>query len=441
VNRSASDRVVRRWGIGVLAALVLPLSAAVAVGPAPAAAAVTSTVPGTFEPVTPARVLDTRHHIGTTTDTPIPGGTALPVQVLGVAGIPTTGVMAVTVTVTAVGAQAAGWLSVLPDYTGQSLQGSQLNWAAGETVANSAIVQVGTNGRISVFNGSPQPTHVLVDVSGYWRSSDVPITAGGAMATLYPYRKLDTRAALGVPTAQPLAGGSTTKLFFGPRDGLGNAPAAAVVLNVTSTSSTSAGYLSLGGPPAPGTGASVLNWRPGRTVANLVVAPLAADGSVTLYVGAGARDTTHLIVDLFEFVLGGPQVEAGTITVDPAQRVLDTRHTGTPLPAGGPLQVMFTNPDGTPRFTPGEVSAVVVNVTVVAPRAGGWLTAYASGTPRPATSNLNFPAGQTIAAAMVVPVSSDGSITLWNAAPGTSDVIVDLEGVVRASAAPPPAAH
>ena len=71
----------------------------------------------------------------------------------------------------------------------------------------------------------------------------------------------------------------------------------------------------------------------------------------------------------------------------------------------------------------------------------GWLTAYASGTPRPATSNLNFPAGQTIAAAMVVPVSSDGSITLWNAAPGTSDVIVDLEGVVRANAAPPPAAH
>ena len=42
------------------------------------------------------------------------------------------------------------------------------------------------------------------------------------------------------------------------------------------------------------------------------------------------------------------------------------------------------------------VSAVVLNVTVVAPTRGGHLTVHADGSALPVTSNLNFEPGQTL---------------------------------------------
>ena len=46
-----------------------------------------------------------------------------------------------------------------------------------------------------------------------------------------------------------------------------------------------------------------------------------------------------------------------------------------------------------------DVSAVVLTLTTTGATAGGYLTAYPHGTARPATSNLNFSRGQTIAKA------------------------------------------
>jgi hypothetical protein len=70
----------------------------------------------------------------------------------------------------------------------------------------------------------------------------------------------------------------------------------AVVLNVTVTDTTSAGYLTL--YPSDATSqplASDLNWTAGLTVPNLVVVKLGADGKVAIFNGAGSTD---VIVDV-----------------------------------------------------------------------------------------------------------------------------------------------
>src|SRR5262245_10289318 len=98
----------------------------------------------------------------------------------------------------------------------------------------------------------------------------------------------------------------------------------------------------------------------------------------------------------------------GTLTpLTTPVRVMDTR-TGVgeaaarPVGAGQTIQGQVAGPGGVPDMGAG---AVVLNVTVTQPKAGGYVTVYPDGTPRPATSNLNFLAGQTIPNLVVVPLS------------------------------------
>ena len=89
--------------------------------------------------------------------------------------------------------------------------------------------------------------------------------------------------------------------------------------------------------------------------------------------------------------------EPGTFaSLDPA-RILDTRvGNGAPqarVAASGVVGLQVTGRAGVPDT---GVAAVVVNVTVTGPSAGGFITVYPSGTSQPTASNLNFSAGETI---------------------------------------------
>src|SRR5664279_4415802 len=82
-------------------------------------------------------------------------------------------------------------------------------------------------------------------------------------------------------------------------------------------------------------------------------------------------------------VAGAPVAPGGFGSVAPL-RVLDTRSgTGAPaaaVRAGATPAAKVTGPGGVPAT---GVSAVVLNVTVTAPTAGGFITGYASGSPLP----------------------------------------------------------
>ena len=137
-------------------------------------------------------------------------------------------------------------------------------------------------------------------------------------------------------------------------------------------------------------------------------------------------------------VAGAPSAAGGFGSVAPL-RVLDTRSgTGAPaaaIRAGGTVAVKVTGQGGVPAT---GVSAVVLNVTVTEPTAGGFITGYASGSPRPLASNLNFTAGQTVPNLVVAPVGADGDVVLYNGSPGTVHLLADLSGYYLAG--PPVAA-
>jgi len=105
-----------------------------------------------------------------------------------------------------------------------------------------------------------------------------------------------------------------------------------------------------------------------------------------------------------------------------AERIFDSRRTidgAAPL-APNTARTIATGVDG------GTARAVLVNIAYVQPRAAGFLTAWANGAARPATSNINALAGETVANAAVVPVDAQGRIQVLTNA--QADVVVDLLG-------------
>ncbi len=111
-------------------------------------------------------------------------------------------------------------------------------------------------------------------------------------------------------------------------------------------------------------------------------------------------------------------------------RVLGTSTTGASVAAGATQNVQITGV-GSPAV-PSGATAAVLNVTAQNPTAAGYLTVFPAGGALPATSNVNFVAGQTVANLVTVPLSSSGAVSVYNYA-GTTGVDVDVEGYYTAN--------
>lgn len=106
-------------------------------------------------------------------------------------------------------------------------------------------------------------------------------------------------------------------------------------------------------------------------------------------------------------------------------RELDTRTFPTDPSRGiGPRQVKELPIFGD-GLLEGHTTALILNVTVTEPSTSGFVSVYPAGTPRPATSSINFAAGQTVANMVTVPYT--GAVDIYNSS-GRTDVVVDLIG-------------
>ena len=76
--------------------------------------------------------------------------------------------------------------------------------------------------------------------------------------------------------------------------------------------------------------------------------------------------------------------------------------------------------------------AVALNLTVTSTRAAGFLSAYPCSASRPVVSNANFVAGDTLAAAAIVPVGADGTVCVF--ASDATHLVVDASGGFPAGA-------
>ena len=122
-----------------------------------------------FSTVTPTRVVDTR--LTTKIGNSNGKGEPLVFNVLGQGNLPSTGVSAVVLNVTAVDPEVGnegGYVTVYPCDKGRP-EASNINFVNGQTIPNSVITPVDTNGNICFY--SYGRTHILADVAGYFRPS------------------------------------------------------------------------------------------------------------------------------------------------------------------------------------------------------------------------------------------------------------------------------
>jgi Nidogen-like len=256
----------------------------------------TTTVAGAFESRTPSRLLDTRTGMGAPNAAVAAGGT-VHLKIAGRGGVPAAGVSAVVLNVTVTAPTKPGFVTVFGD--GSSRPGaSNLNFVAGQSVPNLVIAPVGANGMVALYNGSAGTVQLIADVSGYTLSGGP--TEEGAFGALAPSRLLDTRKGVGALKAAVGPGGTVALTVTG-RGGVPAAGVSAVVLNVTVTAPSRPGYVTVFGDGTTRPSASNLNFVPGQTVPNLVIAPVGANGKVALYNGSGG--TNQLIADVAGYYL------------------------------------------------------------------------------------------------------------------------------------------
>jgi outer membrane protein assembly factor BamB len=230
-----------------------------------------------LNPMPPFRVLDTRDGTGGPNVKLGPGAT-ISVQVDG--GFSNGLVLNLTVTNPTAPSYLVVWPAGQPRPTS-----SNLNFAAGQTVANRAMVPVA--GSINIYNAAGS-VDVIADINGAFRAESANVTTACRLVPTTPTRILDTRNG-----GRPL--GPNSSMAVQVTGVLVPASARAVVLNITVTNTSAASYLTAWPDQGPWPLASDLNWTAGETIPALAVVELSSDGKVDLYNAAG---TTDVVVDV-----------------------------------------------------------------------------------------------------------------------------------------------
>jgi hypothetical protein len=250
---------------------------------------------GLYNPLTPARITDTRPSSGLPNAGKTLGpGAQLDVQVTGAGAVPASGVDAVVLNVTATNPTEQSYLTVWPKGATRPTA-SNLNFAPGQTVPNRVIVHLGSGGQVSIFNPSGS-VDVVVDAGGYFTDGSNAQATGAQFTPTAPVRITDTRPGSGFPNAGDTLGAG--RVLTVPVAGVGGAPASGVtaaVLNVTVTNTTESSFLTVWPTTVTQPRTSDLNWVAGETVPNLVVGTLKSDGAVQAFNAAGSTD---VVVDV-----------------------------------------------------------------------------------------------------------------------------------------------
>ena len=399
--------------------LVLGLSVTVA-GPALADA----TTAGSYNTVSPVRVLDTRYGIGAAKASIAPLATVS----FAVPDSGSSSYGAVLLEVTVVNPTAPGYATVFPTGSPRPVV-SNVNFQLGQNVPNMVVTQVGPNNRVSIFNGSNGTVDLLADVQGYFAGGPNTGANPGTLTPVTPTRLLDTRSGLGAMVKGKVAPRSVTKVMVAGRDAI-PANASAVAINITAVGSAGKGFITaFPGTPLPEV--STVNFEAGQNRANLALAEIGTDGTISLY--NGSPYSVDLLADVTGYFVGGgtPAVD-GSYVPSSTVRVIDTRQAGQStgfVPSLATLRVPIF-PSGDPFAS--YIKSVAVNVTAVNPEAAGFLTTWDGTTTVPAVSNVNFQAKHDAAGSIVVPVNPDGTISIYNGSFGNVDLLVDLDGLFTA---------
>lgn len=246
------------------------------------------------ELATPQRVLDTRVDGAPIAD-------RVPRAVPAPPGVDMSQVQALVMTVTGTATTGPGWIQAFPSDRPDVIGGtSTVNLVPGTSVANTAIIPVGTSG-VSVAgsfgNGSG---HVVVDVVGYITSNAAPVSASGRYVPVRPARAFDSRTSTGdITVASPIEINASSAPGVAIPAG-----ATGVVWNFAAINAHQPGFGRVWAADTPQPATSAFNWSlAGETRAASVIAGVDG-GRVKVVLDNGSGEPTSVAAGLIADVFG-----------------------------------------------------------------------------------------------------------------------------------------
>jgi hypothetical protein len=394
-----------------LAASLLSVLSVVGLATVPAVAA-TASSGGGFVAVAPSqKLVDTSSGVGISATLGAASTTAF--QVLGQAGVPASGVGAVSVDLEATGSSAGSYLTLWADGTTRPSI-STMNLTTGVTADSAAIVAVGSDGKVEVYNAAGT-VNLRVVVNGYYTAATGAAAPGGYVP-IAPTRLVDTRNGTGVALAQIPAGGSVDVQVDGVAGITGES---AVFANLTVPAASSGGSLYAYASGASSGGQPILSFSTTTRSAGAIVA-VGSNGKITLRNGS-TTTAIDVLVDVPGFFSASSSTGGGFTAV--SARLLDTRTT-TAVAAHGSVNLQIGGSNGIPvRF-----GAAAVDLVAISGASSGYLNAWPTVQSMPATSLDSFQASTATSSMAVVAPDSAGSISVYNGSSVPIQLVVDLQG-------------
>ncbi|WP_285679795.1 hypothetical protein [Actinoplanes sp. NBRC 103695] len=366
---------------------------------------------GDYVPIngTDVRVLDTANGVGTTKGVRGPASTTL-FQVTGVGAVPTTNVKAVMVDITAKAPTANTWLTLWKGDESARPGVGTINVVTGEQISNSAVVEVGANGKLNLYNSAGN-VNVLVDVLGYFTNVRAASGPGGFVPVPSNPTLVSTGGGVGTPAGTIPAGGSRTVNLLG---GIVPAGSTAVFVDLQVGSATQAGWVETA--PTGGTGhSSSLEFAVGTTSSGAMIR-IAADGRANIVNHSTAA--INVLVRLLGYFTNTNATGAGLRPI--ARRLIDTT-----LPANGSIDVAVGGTNGLPIK---GIAGVALNFTAAAPTESGYFKSWGVGNTEPGSSVSTWNADKQRGGMAIIKPGTDGKIRVRSVSTGTVRLVVDLQG-------------
>jgi hypothetical protein len=382
-----------------------------------AAASADTAVAGTFNAISPTRIVNTRSGLGL----PAAIGAKKAATFSAVGAVPGHDADAVAITVTVVDPARGGQVVLYAPDDVVRPNTSTINFAAGQTTPNEVVAEVSGAGTVSVLNNSPGKVDLLVDITGYWTRTNSTPSTPGSLTTVRPARAFDSRT----QGRKPVASDSSTSV---PIDGLAGVPdsgVSAVAVNITVASPAAGGTLTASASAddqQASTRTSTLHFSKGVSRAGFAIVPVNSDGTISIYNSASIA--INFVVDVEGYFTDGTPSDDGAFVPTTPYRAADTRTAAGAVKSDKALAI---------PVVPGNASlfkSVVVAITEVAPTSAGNLIAWNGTATRPATTTGNFTRNLTTTTTAVVPLTANGSFSIYNNSPGTVQLVVDVEGFI-----------
>jgi hypothetical protein len=224
----------------------------------------------------PHRQVDTRSGLGGAVAEPVTfTSLEIPIDNLNEIDAGEMNAISATLTVTSTIAPSVGGFASVYACDGALPDASTLNFVSNETVANSFISPISSDGKLCVYIYGE--ADIIVDINGVF-------TTASTFSALQPTRVADTRSTSAIGTLSANSSDLVVPISVGARSASSSNTIATINVTAVGTVAPDVGGFLTVYPCGTRPDTSTLNFTTGQTIANSVVTPISANGTICVYV-------------------------------------------------------------------------------------------------------------------------------------------------------------